>query len=124
MTGVQTCALPISDNSIPLEFIGSRDTRYGSWARKLPKDEKMILEPDPDFIKSLSKPVLKLIWFDQASTSGKISLIAGNSTFVTQPKEDGTWKETTFSLLDTNFTKVEIQALDGDVIIHMVEIQR
>lgn len=114
----------LADNSIPAEFIGSRDARYGSWARKLPKDAKMILEPNPAFIASLSKAELRLIWFDKANSTGKISLKAGENTFVTSPAGSGIWKESKFTLPDNSFTKIEIQAVDADVIMHMLEIIR
>jgi hypothetical protein len=114
----------LPDNSIPVEFIGSRDSRFGSWARKLPSGEKMVLEPDPALLHSLSKPSVKLIWFDDASGKGKLSLNAGNETFTTDPKRDGKWKETTFALAGNDFNNIEVKALEGDAVLHMVEIIR
>jgi len=114
----------LPDNSVPVELIGSRDSRYGSWARKLPAGEKMVLAPDQAFILSLSKPTVKLIWFDDEAGTGKITIKAGNSAFTNDPIRDGKWKETSFPLTGNDFTEIEVQATEGDVILHMVEIIR
>jgi hypothetical protein len=114
----------LPDNSVPVEFIGSRDIRFGSWARKLPKGGKMILEPDQAFIKSLSKSVLKVIWFDQSPGKGKISISAGRHDFIIEPKGEGKWQETSFPLKNHNFTQIVITAVDDDIILHMIEIER
>jgi hypothetical protein len=115
----------LADNSIPVEFIGSRDTRFGSWARKLPKDEKMILEPDPKFIASLTKAELKLIWFDAGkAVRGKSALKPVRILLSPHPPEAEHGKKVNSHYQITNFTKIEVQAVDADVIMHMVEIIR
>jgi hypothetical protein len=112
------------DNSIPVEFIGSPHNAYGSWARKLPAGEKMILTPNTDFLNSLEYASLKIIRFDQATNNGSLRVTAGNEEIILTQEGHETWKENIIHLKDPGFSSIELEALNGDIIIHMVEIIR
>jgi hypothetical protein len=114
----------LPDNSVPVELIGSKDSRYGSWARKIPQGQSIILEPDSLFLESLSIPHIKIIWFDQSASKGKLLIEAGKNVFETEPKGEGNWIVDEFTLTDKIFTQIKITSPDSESILHMVEITR
>ncbi|GEM_PF-706920 len=121
----------LADKSVPVEKIGSPDSRFSAYARKLPKGEVMHLALDPLFAQSLAskKAGLNVVYFD--GNNGSINVQTSGHTFSIDLKNSGNWQTASFEIPSASFDddkdSIDITLTageDADIVLHMIEITR
>ena len=120
----------LPDHSREAKKAGPDDQRFGAWARLLPGTETMRFVLDQTFAASLNAQTteLRVTYLDQGT--GAFEVKAGDQKFTTHCTNTGRWKTTLWNMppalykQDDSGAQVSLQALDADLILHMLEVVR
>lgn len=110
--------------------VGPDRQRFGAWALMLPTDERLRLELNDTFVKSLSDraATINITYLDDAK--GSFDTLAGEKTFVTKLQGSKEWKTASFKISgsalvkDTHGAHITIDAHSAPIAFHMVEVSR
>lgn len=95
----------------PVQNAGPPEQRFGAWARRLKRGERMVLRPDAAFARSLAAAHLQITYLGGPLRVAGTVLPAAHQRWVTR------------TLPARSFDRIEIEAPEGAT-LHMVELTR
>ncbi len=123
--------LPESITQENVKLVGPDTQRYGAWAARLPVGQKMNIQLNADFVKSLKGKAagVKVIYYNAGE--GAFNTSFGGQKQTTKITNTTIWEEATWSIPSADFVQnsegghIEIENTSGmDLYFHMVEIVR
>jgi hypothetical protein len=105
-----------------LKSIGPYQQRYGAWARRLNAGAVMRLRIDPAFVEhaNAGHPTVRVTYLD--SGKGGFAVELGGVSRITTLSGSGEWKTVEIPIGSGLTPELGIRAMEGGVVLHMVEV--
>lgn len=105
--------------------LGDQNSRYAAWARKLSAGSTATVAADQEFVTSMSGQTKKVSVTYLDRGNGKMTVTAFGKSFTQNVGNSSDWKTATFTVTGgNNSNSVSVKAVDSDLTLHMVEINR
>ena len=103
---------------------GPAGQRFGAWARKLAKGDRVEFDLDPAFAASLAgrKAAVRVTYLDIGQ--GQLTLTASGHVFRSALTGSGKWKTAEFEIGSASFSGPIALVGDTELTLHMVEVRR